>query len=548
MAKEKTKGKYVPFEWEPSAANPANFQIPSREKKILKVTNPSGSRSSAVHQNPTGSPYNVTSSNEGRGEEANVSPHVINVIKQSNFTSEQGGTTSNGSRARPYSIPPQEPSPNGPESGRSTSFIKQTQPEFQNATKEVLPALKTTTLASRGNSQQWRPDVYVQAFVPQSLKAINDAPASLVTTRPIDGIDFGKYVSTFAGTHFLPTLDKPPYPSVDGNLPVDSLDRLLPENYEQYFTDCLVLDLEAQIPEYRSYDLFGVLLELLDHAQQIYLLKVPGVREGTPSVDFGDSVMLRQLILNPVTKSPRGMDLWLTPGVGRDRGTPCPGFTGIQIQATVVGIDRANEALRLKINGLMLLGTPVCNVSFVVQASLVQSMQRAVADVQQELGRGTGSAKSPKTSKDTAIEHITDYRLVNKDKMTEARNSTDCRPSGFQPQSSLSVTVDRSPSTETSRENSASSECPTTGSWLRAMLFPSKSNGIQQKALPSARFTQTWFDTSLNYEQKVGASSFEGYIAWLTYHIESCRRSAVAILRDLWLPNKWPARNVSYLF
>ena len=532
MAKEKGNRKYDPLDWERSAANPPNFQIPSREKKVLKITNPSGSKSSAEHQHPTGSPYNVTSSNEGRGEEANVSPHVIHATKQSNFTSEQGGTTSNGSRARPYSIPPQEPSPNGPESGRRTSFIKQTQPEFQNATTEALPALKTTTLASRGNSQQWRPDVYVPAFTPQYLKAINDAPAYLVTTRPVDGIDFGKYVSTFAGTHFLPTLDKPPYPSVDENLPVNSLDRLLPENYKQYFRDCLVLDLEAQIPECRSYDLFGETLELRNHAQQTYLLKVPGVREGTPPVDFGDSVMLRQLILNPDIKLP-------------------PGFSGVQIQAIVVGIDKANEALILKANGLASLGPPVCNVSFVVQDSLVQSLQRAVTDVQQELGRGTGSTKSSKTSKDTAIEYITDYRLVNKDKMTEARNSndaTDCRPAGFQPQSSLSVPVDRSPSTETSQENSTSSECPTTGSWLRAMLFPSKSNGIQQKTFPSARFTQTWFDTSLNYEQKAGASSFEGYIAWLTYHIESCRRSAVAILRDLWLPNKWPARNVSYLF
>lgn len=551
MAKENRKGKYMPLEWEPSAANPAIFQIPSRERRILKITNPLASKSSAVHQYPTGSPYNVTSSNEGRGEEANVSPHIINATKQSNFTSEQGITTSNGSRARPDTIPPQKPSPNGPESGRRTSFIKQTRPEFQNATKEALPAPKTTTIASRENSQQWRPDVYVQTFVSEALRAINDAPASLVTTRPVDGIDFGKYVSTFAGTHFLPTLDKPPYPSVNGNLPVNSLDRLLPENYEQYFGDCLVLDLEAQIPECRSYDLFGVQLKLKHPEQQIYELKVPGLREGTPSVNFGDSVMLRQLIIDPATKMPRGMDLWLKPGVGRDKSAPCPGFAGVQVQATVVGIDKFNEALKLKANGLALPGTPVCNVSFVVQASLVQIMQRAVADIQQELGRGTGSAKSSNISKDTATEQITDYRLANKDKMMEARNSngvTDCRPAGFQPQSSLSVTVDRSPSTEASQENLMSSECPSTGSWLRAMLFPSKSNGIQQNALPSARFPQTWFDTSLNYEQKVGASSFGGSTAWLTYHIESCRRSAVAMLRDLWLPNKWPARNVSCLF
>lgn len=38
--------------------------------------------------------------------------------------------------------------------------------------------------------------------------------------------------------------------------------------------------------------------------------------------------------------------------------------------------------------------------------------------------------------------------------------------------------------------------------WLRCMLFPGEPDGIWQKNPPSGKFRQTWFDQTLNYEQK----------------------------------------------
>lgn len=47
--------------------------------------------------------------------------------------------------------------------------------------------------------------------------------------------------------------------------------------------------------------------------------------------------------------------------------------------------------------------------------------------------------------------------------------------------------------------------------WLRCMLFPSEANGIWQKKPPSGKFRQTWFDETLNYEQKVSFSFLSCY-------------------------------------
>ncbi len=340
---------------------------------------------------------------------------------------------------------------------------------------------------------QWRPDIYVHAFVPQAFVAINRSYASVINTPAIEGVDFKGYISTFAGSHFLSELEPLPFQTTSHGLSLNSLDHLRPSNYGQYFSDALALDMKARVPEIRSYDLFGVTLELTDQLQQVYSLRVPGLREGTPLVSVGDFVMLRQLVLDPVTGLPRAMNAWLAPGGGSERGEVAPGFTGYQMNAVVCGINKAKETLLTRVDGMVWFEKFVCNVSFVVQDRLIQGLQRAVADISQEIDPEDNShAPLPEESKGR-ISH--DLPFV----------PTDLEPGALysRMQQRASPKGRAMAPVEASLKGLDLSGAMGASIWLQRVLFPEEANGIQQTALPSVLFPQTWFDTSLNYEQKV---------------------------------------------
>lgn len=46
-------------------------------------------------------------------------------------------------------------------------------------------------------------DVYARPFVPQNLRAVNEAPAYIVQSLPVRWIDFDAYFHSFAGTNFI---------------------------------------------------------------------------------------------------------------------------------------------------------------------------------------------------------------------------------------------------------------------------------------------------------------------------------------------------------
>lgn len=110
-------------------------------------------------------------------------------------------------------------------------------------------------------------------------------------------------------------------------MPVGSLDLLGCSNNGDHFENCLALDLLVQVTEARAYDLFGSQLNIEDHSQKSYKLLVLGLIEEIPSVDFGDVVMLRQLLTDSLTNHDQGIDVWLAPDSGRERGKPTPGIT-----------------------------------------------------------------------------------------------------------------------------------------------------------------------------------------------------------------------------
>ena len=443
--------KYVPLDWKPSTPNPNSFQVPPREKKVITIRRPSGEDISTLQlprekDSKTSTPSDHSSDKttpNGSGSERLLTKSYTQVGDSGEFCK----AASSHPPCWVSSNLSENPAKSQLELTRATSSSRAKNGLQVDRDNRKSPSIPQPEVTEQISKQQWRPDIFVHAFVPKSLTAINDSPAFLDKTTTSKGIDFEAYSSTFAAPRFLPALVEPSSWQSSPIPLVDRLEYLSSVNYGQYFRDCLLLDLEAQIPELRSYDLFKVPLETL-HVGHRYRLKVPGLREGTPIVNLGDFILLRQLILDPVTQLPQGMEAWLAPGGGCSRGEPAPGFTKIQIRALVTAVDIINESLIIDVNGRIIPGMAVCNVSFIAQPPLVESLHRAVEDVSKEV-----PAQSATTTPLDTAGNLSSERTQN--------------------------------------------------NWLRSMLFPLEANGLQQITLPSATFSQTWFDRGLNYEQKV---------------------------------------------
>lgn len=182
--------------------------------------------------------------------------------------------------------------------------------------------------------------------------------------------------------------------------------------------------------EMARHALYAVNLAYTPSKLPLYNLFLPGLRDGVPSIMIGQTVLLRQLILDGRTKLPVGMDEWLRPGAGSNLGLPAPGFTGMEIQATVYSIDRTREILVLTTHGLIHQYPLICNVGFTVSPKTLLGMHRAV-------------------------------NLVAKNFLVKSE------------------------------------------SWMHRMLFPEDKNGLLRTKPPPAVFDISWYDSRLNYEQKV---------------------------------------------
>ncbi|KAL8713790.1 MAG: hypothetical protein Q9220_002317 [cf. Caloplaca sp. 1 TL-2023] len=395
---------------------------------------------------------------------------------------------------------------------------------------------KTPSPARDEDDSPWKPDIYAHAYVPEAFLAVNASPAILLTSTPVPAIDFAQYTATFAGSCTLPPLDPLQAPSLDGTSPVSSIDNLTIETYEQHLSDCLVLDLEAQVPEIRTYDMYGAQLDVGDRTQETYSLHVPGLRENTPRVAFGDNIMVRQLVMDPTTKLPLA--------------APASGSTGYQISAVVIGVDRPKETLNLRINGF----TPhllMCNITFIVQTRWIKSLQRAVGDLAAALKASikfaSPSVSTNHTPADSAssVEHDygpigtpikspslkvkQDYFGSLKSPLkspTSTRNDyfgaigTPVRTPRIDRQDFFGFTASsphafndasRPSDMDVRKSRFAPSpyiqtrEIPISYSnqgWLYRMLFPNDTDGVMQRTLPPGVFKRSWFDRNLNHEQK----------------------------------------------
>ncbi|KAL8992091.1 MAG: hypothetical protein Q9169_007381 [Polycauliona sp. 2 TL-2023] len=365
-------------------------------------------------------------------------------------------------------------------------------------------------------ASRWKPDIYAHAYIPEAFLAVNASPAILLTSNPVPAIDFAAYTATFAGSLLLPPLLSLQIPAYDGASPVDSVTSLQIDNYFQHQSDCLVLDLEAQVPEIRTYDMFGVHLDVVDRALETYSLHVPGLLENAPRVAFSDNIMVRQLVMDPSTKLPLV--------------APASGSTGFQISAVVVAIHRPKEILHLRINGF----TPhllKCNISFIVQTRWIKSLQRAVGDMAAALKTSQKhqsvivSAEQTPEYSPLSAEH--DFGPIGTPiKSPPIRGKHDYFGTVKSPIKTPTVsrqdyfgaigTPVKSPLVEAPRSQfhkppvKAPLDAPiqyTNQAWLRRMLFPVESDGVMQRSLPQGNFRRSWFDRCLNYEQKKAVDS-----------------------------------------
>lgn len=447
--------------WKPTVPNPEMFQLPKSSKEIISIKPPqppseglAAPKSDPSKTQDVPSPENIKSRNDEVAKGLPTQPHDVEPAASSGI--------SNGDFKLDLGAAVNESVP------------------FDRGGIPVLPS-EAPSQQSMSPSVKWRPDIFVQAFVPQSFLAVNNALAKTIISEGAEGINFPKYVSMFASPLFLPS----PFllkesPSFSGR-PVLPTSDLTSANYGQHFTDCIMLDLEAQTPEVRSYDLFGVRLDVTDDVGKTFSLRVPGLREGAPRVVYGDIVLLRQLIVDPRTNLPQGMDLWLSGG-NCAKGLPAPGFTGYEINATVIAVDKRSEHLHLRAKGLNMFIPMVFNVSFVVQGRWVYCLQTTVADIANELSIASRHASQEWLSLDLSNgSYFSSPAKGYKEKRTNKETSQAFSPSRLKSCAAIGLA----------------------SSWLRRMLFPQATDGVLLGGLPSANFKQSWYDMNLNYEQMV---------------------------------------------
>lgn len=128
------------------------------------------------------------------------------------------------------------------------------------------------------DEEQSKLDVYAKPFIPQSLKAVNDAPADMISCAPARWINFDAYCQTFAGSNFLTAnmnteqrtqsaRDKTPNGHLDAtsfasavnpSTDTEETNILGPNNYEAFFGAALEVECSALRQECEDHALFRV--------------------------------------------------------------------------------------------------------------------------------------------------------------------------------------------------------------------------------------------------------------------------------------------------
>jgi helicase MOV-10 len=210
----------------------------------------------------------------------------------------------------------------------------------------------------------------------------------------------------------------------------------------------------------------------------IWALTIPGLREDSPFLEMGDMLQLRQLWIGNdgnITDVPMLVD-------GSERlfgqATFLKGWTGVQYDACVYGVNRAKEVVYLKANDLGFLHNyrPVpmgVNVVFPLKQTKIDTQQRTLRFIASQLD------------------------MVDRSPMHTQQYVTDGGFDDFNDMASLSNESSKAPG-----QGKETAQNP----WIQRMLFPTEAHGEMQTELRRIPH-RALFDHAINYEQAHAVNS-----------------------------------------
>ncbi|RVX74590.1 hypothetical protein B0A52_01716 [Exophiala mesophila] len=232
-------------------------------------------------------------------------------------------------------------------------------------------------------------NIYAPIHVPDWLLAINESVAAYVPCTPLGHFDAGKYAAAFgADVHVHPRNTWPlplGLPTPDRQTPVK------PQHYQDRFIALLREELAALDQRLLYYSLYNHPIVMRDPHQLLFEVHVPGLGENSPRLDLGDIVLVRPILLNDHLVVFSQNKMWREHM--QEKGQCHPAFDGREYRAVVWGINRAKEAVFLRIeNGGKFPQT--ANLKFILQVPKTIPLLSAVQTVHAALGSSDDTLRS----------------------------------------------------------------------------------------------------------------------------------------------------------
>jgi helicase MOV-10 len=361
--------------------------------------------------------------------------------------------------------------------GFSTSTVAEPQVSSETGKHAILRSSGTSdTSQSDFVNNSWEYDVYATPFAPPALRSINTETATIFPTVPRHQIDFEQYVHSFVGTSFIPT----PYTEAEQSLGLSAADSLRPATaldefiYLQHFSRVAAIECAAKEGQNETYAMYRVPLRQSPSAGGLWSLSVPGIREDSPHIEMGDVLQIRQLYVDGAGAI-MPMPVYVNDDQYWYKGNPSVSFkswTGIQHDGAVFGINRAQETVYIKADGLGFPDPSIppmpmfANVVIPLKFNIIRSQRRALVHLSSEL------------------KHIS---LALR---TDASGS-------------LENHFGESPGTKYAtlqRETAEATSGDHRNDWSLRMLFPEESHGKLQTTLRKVPHREL-YDKAINYEQ-----------------------------------------------
>lgn len=307
-----------------------------------------------------------------------------------------------------------------------------------------------------------RIDVYAKSFIPAKFKKVNELPAGLVyATAPLKQLHYDQYAREAFAASLLP-----PMPVVDSitarELPTAMVAPVSfePANYQRYFLHHLGEEILSQRKDYESQSLYwhDAVVEFGhdqygQHGADLSFV-VPGLLENSPLVEEDDEIHLRQLRQgDDGAPPPEQWDFrsgtWVTP------------WTYCAYLARVKAVVRARETLIVRVTGL----TPDTSEVKLNPSSPILHQHRLRFNVQFLLNNARI------TPQEMALSRV---------------------------QASLQLAIE-----------ATYLGAPANNSlyWFQSMLFPTTADSEIQANLNSGILAQSFYDASLNLEQRVAVEN-----------------------------------------